>query len=233
MTAATEGTRAAPDTAPGYLQRLTTERLAVAGVPVAHAAAFGGAAQLAIGFPAPPLRGRRSRNERGAYCFLTVDDAAELNLHPWPAAPADPHWLADIAAALVTGNPGHGPCHTGTEGRDLTLKGIAGMDLRHRGFDVALGVFPDDHYFDVAAEISAAAPGSDADSGETGTVDLADDGILCWKRNYLPDHAQTGCTPFLARLPDPAVAAGISGTVAAVVRAARPVGRTPSRREAA
>lgn len=180
-------------------------------------------------------RRRRSGKERGTYCFLTVDYAAnaELNLHPRPAGVAGPHRLADIAAALLTGQPGHGPRHRETGGRDLLLKGISGMDLRHRRFDITLSVFPDDRYFDVA-EISAAAPRSGTDSGDTGTVHLADDGILRWKRSYQPGRAQTRHTPSPARLPGPAdVAASTAGTVTAAVRTARPASPAPTRKEAA
>ena len=225
--AAAQAADTAPDTAPFHLQRLTAARLADAGIPVSHAATDSGPV-LAVRFPAPPSRGRRARKKRGTRCTVTVDDAAnaELNLHPWPGGAADPYWLADIAAALLTGEPGHGHRHPGTQLRNLTLKGTAGMDLRQRGFDVTLNVYEDEHYYEVAADISAAVTATaDEARQDAGTVFIGDDGILCWKRDRWRQH-ETGQEPSLTWPADSAdVASAVAGAVAAAIRAARPAHR--------
>jgi hypothetical protein len=147
----------------------------------------------------------------GAQCALMVtDDAAELWWTPHAGEAADPHRTADLAAALLSGEAGvRHPDTVG--GRDITFKGIVGMDLRAAGFTVDLNTYPDDYYYDVIAEIAANNPRT-ADSG---TVYVTDDGGLTWHRDYWEEHAETLWKPhFSTWLPDPpAVARAIAGTV--------------------
>ena len=147
----------------------------------------------------------------GAECALMVSDDADAELWwtPLAAEAADPHRTADLAAALLSGEAG--VRHPDITGRDITFKGIVGMDLRAGGFTVDLNTYPDDYYYDVIAEIAATNPRT-ADSG---TVYATDDGGLTWHRDYWDEHAETVWKPhFSTWLPDPpAVARAIAGTV--------------------
>ena len=147
-----------------------------------------------------------------AQCALMVSDdaAAELWWTPHAGDAADPHRAADLAAALLSGEAGARHPDTAA-GRDITFKGIVGMDLRAAGFTVDLNTYPDDYYYDVISEIAASNPRT-ADSG---TVYVTDDGGLTWHRDYWEEHAETLWKPhFSTWLPDPpAVARAIAGTV--------------------
>jgi len=148
----------------------------------------------------------------GAQCALMVSDDADAELWwtPVAAEAADPHRTADLAAALLSGEAG--ARHPDTAGgRDITFKGIVGMDLRAGGFTVDLNTYPDDYYYDVIAEIAATNPRT-ADSG---TVYVTDDGGLTWHRDYWDEHAEDEWGPqFRTWLPDPpAVARAIADTV--------------------
>jgi hypothetical protein len=146
-----------------------------------------------------------------ARCALVVSDSADAELHWSPLAgdAADPHRVADLAAALLTGHPA--PRHPGTASRDITFKGIVGMDLRAAGLTVELNVYPDETCFDVTAEIAV----TDPRTANSGTVYADDHGGLTWHRDYWDEHAETAWQPqFRTCLPDPpAVARAIAGTI--------------------
>jgi hypothetical protein len=93
---------------------------------------------------------------------------------------------------------------------EITFKGIAGMDLKAKGFDVALDVYPDDFRYDVISEIAVTNPRDDA-----GTVYITDQGGLTWSRDYWDEHAETTWHPhYRTWLPDPTtVARAIADTI--------------------
>jgi hypothetical protein len=151
-----------------------------------------------------------------ARCTLAVSDwgDAEWDYCPGPGDHADPKQLADVTTALLTGQAddfprlGHG---YGLDG--ITLKGIVGLELKARGLDVALAVYPDEDYFDTRAEIEVTNPRSDADA----KVFVTDQGDLTWSRHYRNEDATSVCEPDWWRwttITDPApIAAAVVGTV--------------------
>ena len=180
----------------GGLARLTAASLAAAGVQVTG----------------PDTDGRLVIAFRAAQCELTVSDSADAELFwtPFAAEAADPHRVADLAAALLSGQPGTRHPDTVSSG-DITFKGIVGMDLRAAGFTVELNAYTDDYYYDVTADITV----TDPRAGNTGAVYVTDDGGLTWHRDYWEDHAATEWEPgFRTWLPDPsAVARAIADDV--------------------
>lgn len=190
----------------GEFLRLIAARLTAAGLAVAPAPDEDDES-IAVG-PVGPAR--RHRGSRDALYLLAADSAgAHLHCYPRARKSADPHWLADIAAALLSGTAGSGPRHPDAVGpaarRLIGLKGIVGMDLRHRGFSVTLHTYPDDYYYGVSAEISATGPGDDGG----GTVWIADDGTLYWEYDFR--HQPPG-----------RAAEAIAQTVTAAIRTAWP-----------
>lgn len=207
---------------PGELLKLVGEYLAEKEVPVRL-----DGDQLLVAPAARPRSKKQARETRAARCTLSIDDDATARLHffPWAAETTDGHWLADVAAALLTGTAGTGQRHPDTASPAVTsVKATAGMDLRHRGFKVELNTYEDDYYLDVASDIAATAPGSRGMTSARGVVYLSDNGTACWERCYWYEHAVTGPGPELRSwLPDPsAVARAVAGTVTAAVRTAWP-----------
>jgi hypothetical protein len=180
----------------GGLARLTATSLTAAGVQVTG----------------PDTDGRLVIASRAAQCELTVSDSADAELFwtPFAAEAADPHRVADLAAALLSGQAGARHPDTVSSG-DLTFKGIVGMDLRAAGFKVELNAYTDDYYYDVTADITV----TDPRAGNTGAVYVTDDGGLTWHRDYWDEHAATEWEPgFRTWLPDPsAVARAIADDV--------------------
>ena len=184
----------------GKLARLTAASLTAAGL------------EVTAPDPAPGDDGGRLVIFcRATRCDLVVSDNADAELHwsPFAAGAADPHRVADFAAALLSGRPA--ARHPDAASRDISFKGIVGMDLRAAGFEVELNVYPDLFYFDVTADITV----TDPRAGDSGTVYAGDDGGLTWHRDFWDEHAETTWQPgFRAWLPDPsAVARAIAGTV--------------------
>ena len=144
---------------------------------------------------------------------LTVTDDAHAELK---GEYDDPHRAADIAAALLSPAPSDARHPETVSDEAITFKGIAGMDLKAKGFNVTLDIYADNEYFDVSADIAVTNP-----SGEPGTVHITDDGGLTWFRDLWPEHAEAAFDPeFRTWLPDPpAVARTIAGTV---IRALNP-----------
>jgi hypothetical protein len=151
----------------------------------------------------------------GAECALLVSDAADAELWwtPLAAGAADPHRAADLAAVLLSGEPG--ARHPDGADGDVTFKGVVGMNLRAGGFTVALNTYPDDYYFDVMCDIDVTNPRA----WNSGTVYVTDEAGLTWHRDYWDEHAQTAWEPqFRTWLPDPsAVARAIADTVSRVL----------------
>ena len=153
----------APGTAPqaGQLARLTAALLGESGLTVTGPD------------PADASGGRLVIARRAAQCELIVSDSADAELHwtPFAAEAADPHCVADLAAALLSGQAGARHPDT-VSGGDLTFKGIVGMDLRAGGFTVQLNAYTDDYYYDVTAEITV----TDPRAGHGAAVYVTDDG---------------------------------------------------------
>lgn len=209
--------------AAGELLRLTSEYLAAWGIPVKP-----DGDQLLIAPAAKPRSKKKARETRAARCTLTVDDDADARLYflPWAAETADGHWLADIAAALLTGTAGTGPRHPGTSSLAAAgVKATSGLDLRDRGLTVELNTYEDDHCFHVVSDVSVTVPGLRGPEWPVrGVVYVSDDGTVYWERCYWYEDAvlERGAGP-RSWLPDPsAVARSIAGTVTAAVRTAWP-----------
>jgi len=118
-----------------------------------------------------------------AECQLSVDDWGRVTWEygPRPAGSADPGLTADLATALLTGQPGPYPRLAPAFGqRGITFKAAAGLELRARGLDVALAAYLDDDYLDAQVEVSVTAPGA----ADTARVCVTDDGALTWTRDY-------------------------------------------------
>ena len=140
----------------------------------------------------------------GGPCSLVIDDDARAELQ---SDHDDPHHAADVAAALLSPAPSSARHPDAIIDRGITFKGIAGMDLKAKGLDVALSVYTDDYYYDVSGDIVVTNPRADADA-DAGTVYITDDGGLTWLRDLWPDHASTEWKPqYRTWLPDPPAAA--------------------------
>lgn len=121
-------------------------------------------------------------------CLLAITDwgHVEWEYHPRNSAVPDPQWLASHAVALLSGSaaaPG-GPDNASSR-ESLPHRARVGLELKARGFDVALDVITDMEYLEVYAEIVATVPGS----AKTAEVRIADDGTVTWTRNYWADSA--------------------------------------------
>ena len=116
-------------------------------------------------------------------CRLLVDDNGNAEWeYPAPEdGNPDPKRVADIVTTLLMGETGSS-VHVahGHHSPSLTFKGIVGLELRERGFNVALAVYRDDAYFNATAEIVVSAPDGDTES----EVSVADDGAITWTNDY-------------------------------------------------
>jgi hypothetical protein len=139
----------------------------------------------------------------GARCTLAVNDwgDAEWDYCPGSGDHADPKQLADVATALLTGQADDFPRLGRGYGHDgITLKGIVGLELKARGLDVDLAIYPDEDYFDAHAEIVVTSP----DSEEGAKVFVTDQGCLTWTRDYWDETAANVSEPDCGRITDPA-----------------------------
>ena len=116
------------------------------------------------------------------HCTLWVSDFGTAEWEYHPAQDADPELAADLAAILLTGHPAPSPPPSrGPDRPHLTFKGIVGLDLRARGLDVELAVYPEFDVLNVTAEIVITSP---ADTHGGMQVWVSDDGHLTWRRDY-------------------------------------------------
>ncbi|HEY2577311.1 MAG TPA: hypothetical protein VGI74_13480 [Streptosporangiaceae bacterium] len=143
-----------------------------------------------------------------AQCALTVDDwgSVVLEWNPVAGSAVDPLEVADLASALLTGRAGLGQWESDGDSRpDLTLKGRVGRELRARGLQAELEVYPDEMAFEAHIEIVASDPGTDPDA----EVRVADDGWLSWERDYGAEEAAICWEPGRATwIADPGKVAG-------------------------
>ncbi len=124
----------------------------------------------------------------GSECALTVDDWGRVTFEhrAWLPGAADPKLTADLATALLTGQPSPYPRlgrRYGQEG--ITFKAVVGLELRARGLDVALAVYEDEDFLHAHVEIAVTAPGTD----NAARVCVTDDGCLTWTRDYWAEAA--------------------------------------------
>ena len=137
---------------------------------------------------------------------------------------ADPKQVADMAATLLTGQVRDYPRLGDGYGHEtVTFKGIVGLELKARGFDVGLEVYEDEDYFDARAEIVVTSP----DSGGEATVHVTDDGSLTWTRDYWAEAATVIWEPhFCGRISDlEKVAGAVVATITAAMSHLAPAGR--------
>jgi hypothetical protein len=199
-------------TKPGELLRLVSEGLAVRRFDVRPPKCEGGC-RIAIGY-------------QGARCAVSVSDWGDVEWECCPQAggEADPKPIADIVATLLTGQAQDYPRLGNGYGHDsVTFKGIVGLELKARGFDVDLEVYEDEDYFDPRAEIVVTSP----DSGEDATVHVADDGSITWTRDYWAEAATVIWEPdFCGWIADPEkVAAAVVATITRAMSHLAPAGR--------
>jgi hypothetical protein len=162
---------------PGELMRLIADGLTASGLDVRPPVDAGGC-RLTIGCP-------------GARCAVSANDCGDVawEWRPLAGGEADPKLVADVATTLLTGRrPTDHPRLGNGYGRSgITFKGIVGLELKARGFDVGLAVYHDEEYFDARAEIVVTSPGT---VGEA-QVHVTDDGGVTWSRDY---HAESAAT---------------------------------------
>ena len=151
---------------PGELLRLIMDGLITRGLDVQPPGDDKGC-QLAIACP-------------GARCALTVSDNGDAEWEYRPAHPADPNLAADLAAVLLTGQTEPQLWPRDRPGRQGAFKGIVGRELRSRGLDVEVAVFPDDDFLDAHTEIVITTPAI----SPAARVTVTDDGSLTWRREH-------------------------------------------------
>jgi hypothetical protein len=121
-------------------------------------------------------------------CDLYVEDTGDIQWeYPVPDnGSPDPKRVADIATALLTGEARpHEWTGRGEAVNGITFKGIVGLELKARGFNVELEVLRDDNFFDATTEIVITG----AWAGGESQVIVNDDGAVTWINDYWPDYA--------------------------------------------
>jgi hypothetical protein len=194
----------AGDMLPGHLMRLVADELRARG--------FG------VHLPAWEEERRMSVERWGGRCDLSVGGfgLVEWECIPWASNEADPMLVADIAAYLLTGKDEDYPCQGGGDNaHGMSFKGIAGNELRARGFDVGLEVYEDTDRFEVFAEIVVTNPVIHPNA----SVRISDDGGISWECDYPYEVAViAGTQEYLDVLADPGgLADSIVSTIARAV----------------
>lgn len=185
---------------PGELIRLVAEGLTANGFHV-RMPERATAADLAIDWPT-------------ARCTLSVSDCGDVEWDCWPQSggATDPKQVADLATVLLTGQAQDHPRRGNGYGLPgITFKGIVGLELKARGFDVSLEVLEDQSFFDAYVMIVVTSPGS----AQRAAVHVADDGSVAWMRDYWPESAPPVTEPdFWDWIADPQkVAAAVVTTI--------------------
>jgi len=199
---------------PGELMRLVADGLTASGFDVRPPEYVGGC-RFTIGC-------------EGARCALSVGDWGDVEWEccRWASGDADPKRIADLATTLLTGSAGDYPRQgKGYEHPGITLKGIVGLELKARGFDVNLEVYEDEDYFDAQAEIVVTNPGAEEDV----QVHVTDDGSVTWVRDYWAEAATIIWEPeYYGWIADPAkVASAVVETITQAMSQACPAGPAP------
>jgi hypothetical protein len=122
-------------------------------------------------------------NARGARrCELTVQDCGSLTWDYLPKAGSgtDPAEITGLTMRVL-GAENASPGNQGAAAqRGVSLKGVVGRALQARGLQVALIVYEDRVFYDVAAEIEVINPARP----ERGQVLVTDDGDITWNCDY-------------------------------------------------
>jgi hypothetical protein len=186
---------------PGELMRLVAEGLMAHGI-VVRLPEDEGDRRLTIGCP-------------GGRCTVSVGDWGDVEWQWCPAGLAVPWRIANVAAALLTGRaPGPSGPGSGYTLDCVTFKGLVGLELKARGFDVGLEVHEDEEHFDVWAEIVVTSPGS----GDGARVHVTDEGSVTWTRDHWAEATAVVRAPGYCRwITDPGKLAG--AVVATITRA--------------
>lgn len=154
---------------PGELMRMVADRLRARG--------------LNVGLPTIEEARRLSVRGGGGRCELSVGDCGHIECeYSLPdRGEAAPERIADVATMLLTGHAGSYPRRGAGYGQPgISLKGVAGLELKARGFDVGLEVYEDYVCYDVFASIVVTNPGT----GTNATIRVGDDGVIIWEQDY-------------------------------------------------
>jgi hypothetical protein len=178
--------------APGELMRLVADGLM--------------ARRFGVRPPEDALDRRLTIGCPGGRCTVTVGDWGDVEWQWCPAGLVDPRRVADVADALLTGRtPGRSGPGSAYTLDCVTFKGLVGLELRARGFDVALEVHADEEHFDVWAEIVVTS----YDSGDGAKVHVTDEGSVTWTRDHWPEATAVVRAPGYCRwITDPGKLAG-------------------------
>lgn len=171
----------APDEVPGELMRLTGDALARHGARVRYPTDPGSRCLTVTGLG-------------GLGTFeLSADDTGHVQFErAAPGGRPDPRQVADLATVLLTGRAG--PFEylgRGYAVAGITFKGIVGLELRARGIETELEIYPDDIFLDAEAGIRAGSPRHGSDS----EFHLADDAGMLWIRDYWAEHCAQRLEP--------------------------------------
>jgi len=100
-----------------------------------------------------------------------------------------------VATILLTGHgAGYPRLGRGYGQPGITVKGIVGLELKARGFDVDLEIYQDNDTYDVCGGIVATNPATST----TMNVRVSDDGVILWEY----DHETAGSVTSAARYPE-------------------------------
>jgi hypothetical protein len=174
------------DMRPGKLMHLVADKLKVRGFDV-HLPTWENECRISI--------------ERwGGHWDLTVDDfgLVELDFIPWASGKADPKLAVDIATFMLTGKDQDHLCQ-GAENnaQGMSFKGIAGNELRAKGFNVDLEVYEDDSRFEVLTEILVTNPAIHPNA----SIRIGDDGGITWECDYPYEVTALTDTPEYLAMP--------------------------------
>jgi hypothetical protein len=195
---------------PGELMRLVADGLTARGLDVRPP---GDAFDRCLTIGCPEAR-----------CTVSVSDFGDVEWQWSPAGLADPGRIADMAAALLAGQAQDRPVPGSWCGYDcLTFKGLVGLELRARGFDVGLEVHEDEDHLDVRAEIVVTSHGSAGNAA----VHVTDDGSVTWTRDDWAEAATLVRAPgYRRRITDPVkLAAAVVTTITRAMSQATLAGR--------
>jgi hypothetical protein len=160
---------------------------------------------------------RRISVERwGGRCDLSLNDfgLVEWECVPWASKEPDPKLTADIATFLLRGKADDCPAQKNSHySRGTSFMGIAGYELRARGFDVSLEIFEDNTMFEVWADLlvenQAAHPNA--------FVRISENGAISWEYDFYLPYEVAGITGSVALENNRELSDSIVATVAGAI----------------